>query len=160
MSRVTWTAEDLKKHENRQKPSEPILKSFKGTKAKSGKVGHPSLQNEDISQMYAQKQSKFKNKKVVDGIMAFDSQKEHRRWLVLCDMQNKGEILELKRQEKFSIDINRRHICNYFADFTYYTPERKYIVEDVKSDFSRKKPSYRLKLKLLRAVLDIEILET
>ena len=45
--------------------------------------------------------SKYKNKKVVYKDMKFDSKKEYLRYLVLEDMQRKGEISELKTQVSF-----------------------------------------------------------
>jgi len=98
--------------------------------------------------------SKYRNNKVtVDGIK-FDSQKEAGRWLQLKLLK----VTDLQRQVKFPIVINDQKICKYVADFTYYK-NGKLIVEDVKSEFTKKLPVYRLKKKLLKAVLGIEITE-
>ena len=102
---------------------------------------------------------------VVDGAR-FDSKKELQRWLDLKVLERAGEIKNLERQVKISIDVNGQHICNYFADFQYHEkiPDRKgkwqIVVEDVKSDATRKLSTYRLKKKLVRALFGIEIRET
>ncbi len=49
-------------------------------------------------------------------------------------------------------------ICAYLADFTY-NRNGKEIVEDVKSEMTRKLPVYKLKKKLMKAILNIEIQE-
>lgn len=48
----------------------------------------------------------------------------------------------------------------YTADFTYYDKQGNYIVEDVKSDFTRKEKDYVLRRKLMLHVHGIKILET
>jgi hypothetical protein len=106
----------------------------------------------------ASKPSKYRNKKTtVDGI-EFDSAKEARRWQELQLLKSTGCIFGLSRQEKFSIDINRQHICDYVADFVYANSAGQ-VVEDVKSEATRKLPVYRLKKKLMKAVHGIDIQE-
>lgn len=48
----------------------------------------------------------------------------------------------------------------YTADFTYYDNKGNYIVEDVKSDYTRKEKDYVLRRKLMLHVYGIKILET
>lgn len=110
--------------------------------------------------------SKYLNEKT-DG---FDSKKEQRRYEDLILMQYAGEIRDLQRQVKFTLTPNMRgkyrneRESYYVADFTYYKVNRdgadEFIVEDVKSDYTRKLPLYKLKRKLMLYRYDISILET
>lgn len=115
------------------------------------------------------KRGKFGNvKTLVDG-EKFDSKKEARRFIELRNLQSQGLIHGLKTQVAYSMIINGQKICRYVADFVYYTesihpmPEadslRSIVVEDVKSDITRKNPVYRLKKKLMKALHNIEITE-
>jgi DNA-directed RNA polymerase subunit RPC12/RpoP len=108
--------------------------------------------------------NKFGAKKItVDGI-TFDSIREAKRYGDLKLLQAGGQIQELELQPRFEIQILSEHfpfnhpICAYVADFRYFdVSARKTIVEDAKGYRNR---LYRLKLKLARAVLGLEILET
>ena len=108
------------------------------------------------------KKSKFNNKKtIVDGLK-FDSLKESKRYTELKFLQDNKRIADLKMQVKFPIVVNGFKICTYIADFTYQDLipfSQPKIVEDVKSEFTRKQPVYRLKKKLMIAVHNIEIKE-
>jgi hypothetical protein len=102
--------------------------------------------------------SKFRNRKVtVDG-ETFDSAKEHRRWGELQLLQRAGQITDLRRQVPFAIEVNGHKVCKYIADAVYLENGAQ-VVEDVKSEITRKDPAYRLKNKLMRAVHNIEIRE-
>jgi len=101
---------------------------------------------------------KYKNvKTILDGI-SFDSRKESARYADLKLMQKAGEISDLTLQPKFDIVINGQKVCSYVADFSYVENGVK-VVEDVKSEVTRKLPTYRLKNKLMRAVHGIAIRE-
>ena len=108
------------------------------------------------------KKTKFRNvKKEIDGLK-FDSTKEANHYLALKVRERLGEINGLVTQPKFSIDINGQHICNYIADFAFFTYENDetvYHVQDVKSAHTRTLPVYRLKKKLMKAVLNTDIEE-
>ena len=54
--------------------------------------------------------------------------------------------------------INGVKVCTYIADFTY-EELGGVVVEDVKSEFTRKDPVYRLKNKLMKACHGIDIRE-
>lgn len=56
------------------------------------------------------------------------------------------------------VTANGIKICVYIADYIYIENGRS-VVEDVKSAFTAKLPVYRLKKKLLSALLGIEIRE-
>ena len=77
-------------------------------------------------------------------------------------MQDSGKIKDLQMQVKYRIVIDSYKICTYIADFSYKdltTFLQPTIVEDVKSEYTKKMPIYRLKKKLMLAVFGIEIKE-
>lgn len=113
-------------------------------------------------------------KTVVDGI-AFDSQKEARRYIDLKDMQREGKISDLQRQVRFELipqyrepdTIGKRggvkkgkvieSACYYIADFVYVdeaTGEK--VVEDAKGF---RTPEYRIKRKLMYDRYSIKVHE-
>lgn len=105
------------------------------------------------------KRLKYGNRKVViDGIQ-FDSSKEGRRWQDLKLLETAGEIHSLETQVRYKINVNGEHICDYIADFVYMHKGLTLVVEDVKSEATRKLPAFRLKKKLMKAVLGIDISE-
>jgi hypothetical protein len=94
----------------------------------------------------------------VDGIR-FASKKEANRYGELKLMERAGEIEGLKLQPRFVISIDGEDICTFVADFSYMSlqivPARQ-IVEDVKGV---RTPVFKLKKKLMLAVLGIEVVE-
>ena len=111
--------------------------------------------------------NKFNAQKVeLDG-MTFDSKKEHKRYIELKALQQKGEIFGLEHHTKFELapktkiegENRAKPAVRYFADFTYYNGEGIYIVEDVKSAATRKLASYRTKKHLMKTVHGIDIKE-
>jgi hypothetical protein len=95
---------------------------------------------------------------VVDGFR-FDSKREAARWGELKLLQRAGLIAELERQIRYPMLVNDQLICTYVADFRYRDRGR-IVVEDVKSAITRREPTYRLKVKLLKALHGIEVFET
>jgi hypothetical protein len=83
--------------------------------------------------------------------MSFDSKKELNRYLDLREQQRAGAITDLRRQVAFPIEVNGLHICDYVADFVYYRDGVE-VIEDVKSQVTRKLPVYRIKCKLMAAM--------
>lgn len=111
-----------------------------------------------------QKQSKYKNKKVVVDGIKFDSKKEANRYAELKLMGDTDYIQDLELQKKFELipkyEINGRKVraMNYICDFYYYDVLKdKYIVEDVKG---MKTQIYKLKKKMFEYKYKIEIIET
>lgn len=113
------------------------------------------------------KSNKFNAVKVeLDG-MTFDSKKEHKRYIELKAMQQRGEIISLEHHTKFELapktklegEKRAKPALRYFADFTYYDITGQYVVEDVKSEATRKKDSYRNKKHLMKTVLNIDVRE-
>ncbi len=96
----------------------------------------------------ARRGNKYRNvKTVVDGI-TFDSKAEARRYGELKLLEEAGEIHNLTLQPVFKCVIDRKKVCQYRADFAYYTPERR-VVEDVKG---YKTAVYKLKKRLVEAL--------
>jgi len=106
------------------------------------------------------RRSKYGNKPTeVDGV-TFSSKKEARRYGELKLLHRAGEIFDLQVQPRFPLDVNGQPICAYVGDFAYRKAGQAALtVEDVKSPVTRKNPVYRLKIKLLKAVRGIEVVE-
>lgn len=113
------------------------------------------------------KRNKFNAQKIeLDG-MTFDSKKEHKRYIELKAMQQRGEIFGLEHHTKFELapktklegEKRVKPALRYFADFTYYNTRGEYIVEDVKSAATRKLASYRNKKHLMKTVFNIDVRE-
>lgn len=94
----------------------------------------------------------------VDGIK-FDSKKEAKRYGELNILLKSGEIGSLERQVVFELKIGDKRVCKYVADFVYTKKTGERIVEDVKSEATRKLRLYLLKKKLMKELLGIEIKE-
>lgn len=100
--------------------------------------------------------SKYRSTKVtVDGIK-FDSKKEARRYLELKQLEKEGIIKDLVLQPRFLLQPSFKFLgktirkIEYIADFSYFDNEKGItIIEDVKSEFTRKDKVYNLKKKLL-----------
>lgn len=124
--------------------------------------------------------SKYHSKKTeIDGI-TFDSMKEAKRYKVLKEKADLGQIYGLERQVKFVLIPAQRepdevgprggikkgktieHECSYIADFVYYEPDSENpellikIVEDTKGF---RTADYRIKRKLMLFVHGIKIRE-
>jgi hypothetical protein len=104
----------------------------------------------------AHKRAKFNNKIVHADEGRFDSTEEYKRFLVLRLMERAGEIADLQRQVKFSLDAGGIHINDYVADFVYMK-DGEQVVEDSKGHIT---PEYRQKRRLMKEILGIDILET
>lgn len=97
--------------------------------------------------------SKFRNVITeVDGIK-FASKKEAKRWCDLKMLQAAGEIHDLKRQVKFSLNDGGTFAYSYYADFTYIE-NGLLVVEDAKGTLTRE---FKKKQKLMLSVHGITI---
>jgi hypothetical protein len=107
----------------------------------------------------APKPSRYRNTKVIDADgLTHDSKLEYRRWCELQLRERAGEISNLRRQVVFDLCVNGVLVCRYVADAVYDEGGQQ-VVEDTKSEPTRKKRDYVLKRKLMRAVHGIEIRE-
>ena len=102
--------------------------------------------------------AKYGNTKTERDGIRYDSAKESRVLADLETLERAGHIRDLRRQVKFAIVIDGIHVCDYVADAVYMEGARRVVV-DVKSEATRKLPVYRLKRKLMAAVLGIEVEE-
>lgn len=112
--------------------------------------------------MVARGGSKYHARKTtIDGIQ-FDSAKEAKRYTKLRDMQEAGEIQDLRLQVPFEIlpsfecDGVKYRGMKYIADFVYYR-NGKQVVEDTKG---WKTQEYKLKKKLMAYINHINIEES
>jgi len=99
------------------------------------------------------KPSKYKNVK----ISGYDSKKEARRAGELKILEKAGIINSLNEQvpfvllESFKKDGVTERGIKYYADFVYYDKEKKrLVIEDVKSDITKKNKDYIIKRKLVK----------
>lgn len=106
-----------------------------------------------ISNSIKVKENKYKNKKTLYDGIKFDSKKEGSRYIYLKRMEKLGVIKGLRLQVKyelqpsFKVEGKTIRAINYIADFVYeYNGD--VIVEDVKSDPTRKDKTYIIKKKL------------
>ena len=102
------------------------------------------------------KPSKYRNVRTKVGQISFASKLEASRYLELKMLQQAGEISGLKLQVPFNIAVGGLPICKYVADFTYTDQSGALVVEDAKG---RLTDVYKLKRRLMRVVLGIEIKE-
>lgn len=118
----------------------------------TSRAGRYWLTPEIISRL-AIKKSKYNNIKT----NGYDSKKEYHRAIVLNAMADNGQISHLRKQvpfvlqEAFKDEFGKHHrAIKYIADFVY-EKNGDTIVEDVKSDVTAKKQTYRIKKKLFIA---------
>ena len=121
------------------------------------------------------KRSSRGNKQVTMHGKTFDSIKEARRYSELRFLEIAGEIRDLRTQVEFELipaqfepdTIGPRggirkgkcieRACKYVADFTYYTKDGEYVVEDSKGF---REEHYRIKRKMMLYLKNIRIKET
>jgi hypothetical protein len=108
--------------------------------------------------------SKFRNKKIIVDDFNFDSKKEAKRWSELKLMEKAGIIYNLQKQVSFELvpavilNGRKKPALRYVADFVYQEKYLK-VIEDVKSTITRKNPVYRIKLHLMKAILNLDVKE-
>lgn len=102
------------------------------------------------------KRSKYNNVKVhIDG-HKFDSKKEANYYLILRGELNAGRVKRLEFQPKFRLEVNGILICHYIADFKVFYANGKVEIIDVKGF---RTPTYKLKNRMMKAILGIDIKE-
>lgn len=105
------------------------------------------------------KRNKFNAKKTDVDNITFDSKHEATRYQELKIAERCGVISDLKLQVSYPLKVNGILIATYRSDFDYLEDGKK-VVEDTKSEFTRKLMWYRMKKKLMLALHGIEIRET
>lgn len=110
--------------------------------------------------------NKYRNKKVIYNGITFDSIKEKNRYIELKLLERAGVIKDLKLQYEFELQpafmLNNKKIrkISYIADFYYFDNKvNDYVVEDVKSEITKKDKTYCLKKKLFQYKYKREIQE-
>jgi hypothetical protein len=99
------------------------------------------------------KANKFHNvPTVVDG-ERFPSKHEAQRYEQLKLMRQAGEFPAIARQVRFLLPGG----VEYVADFVLLYPSNHYVVEDAKG---HRTPEYKLKRRMMKECLDLEIIET
>lgn len=78
------------------------------------------------------------------------------RYLELKGLEDAGLIVDLKLQHHFTLaeafrqsDGGLVRKIEYIADFTYFDGEGKFVVEDVKSEATRKNKVYSIKRRMM-----------
>jgi len=106
---------------------------------------------------------KYGAKKVTQIIggkpVTFHSKKEAKRWTELTTLEAAGAIANLRRQVPFVMEVNGVKVATYWADFVYDEAGAQ-VVEDTKSEPTRTTSYYRLKKRLLKACLGVDIKES
>ena len=101
---------------------------------------------------------KYGNKKVTVQGIKFDSKWESERYLYIKSLELAGRVRNLELQVRFALEVNGQKICTYIADFRYEKENAngdwEAIVEDAKGVET---PEFKLKKKLMKACLGIEI---
>lgn len=120
----------------------------------------PSSSAKAVSRPLQARTAKFFNEPVeIDG-KRFASKAEGARYMGLYVAQKMGEITALRCQPRYRLEVNGAKVCDYVGDFEYVDASTgRTVVEDVKSPATRKLPTYRLKVKLMKACLGIEVQE-
>lgn len=101
--------------------------------------------------------NKYNNQKTTIDGHTFDSKKEAQRYVQLRELEKSGRIKQLKLQEDFILqpkfkDQNGKTVreIKYRADFVYLDSiTNQWIIEDVKSEATRKDKVYRMKKKMM-----------
>tara|TARA_R110000737_G_scaffold328923_1_gene343779 strand:+ start:114 stop:488 length:375 start_codon:yes stop_codon:yes gene_type:complete len=101
---------------------------------------------------------KYGNKKVTVQGIKFDSKWESERYLYIKSLERAGRVRNLELQVRFNLLVNDQKICAYIADFRYekenVNGDWETIIEDAKGVET---PEFKLKKKLMKACLGIEI---
>lgn len=121
---------------------------------------------------------KYRNTKIkTESGEVFDSKKEYERWLELKTLESRGLITNLQRQVKRVLIPaqeamgRKERAVTYSSDFEYdlvaigydFGGQKReswqHIVEDTKSDITRKDKAYIIKRKLMLERYGISIVE-
>lgn len=105
--------------------------------------------------MKTSRPNKYGARAVITEEGRFASQKEYRDWCHLKLQERAGMITRLKRQVKFDITYRGQKICSYTADAIYYRNGQRVVVDSK----GVKTPVYRLKKRLMKVLLNIEVIE-
>ena len=111
--------------------------------------------------------NKYNAKKCEYEGITFDSKKELKRYIILRELEKKGEIRNLERQVKYELIPTQRgedgkvveRGCRYIADFKY-EKGGKTVVEDVKGcRYGQAYNLFVMKRKLMLFIHGIQVRE-
>jgi len=106
----------------------------------------------------AAKRNKFGAKSYTDADGTFHASKaEGTRWHELKLLHRSGRITNLIHQPSFDLIVNGVKICSYRADAEYLDADGKRVIEDTKGGKATITPLFRLKRKLMIAVLGLDV---
>ena len=101
---------------------------------------------------------KYGNKKVTVQGIKFDSKWESERYLYIKSLERAGRVRNLELQVRFNLLVNDQKICAYIADFRYEKENANGDWETIIADAKGvETPEFKLKKKLMKACLGIEI---
>lgn len=107
--------------------------------------------------------SKYHNKNTDYNGRLYDSAREARHAQFLDTMKSAVPsdvcVVSWEPQVRFPIVVNGVTVCTYIADFVVQYADGHTEVQDVKSEYTKKLPVYRLKKKLMLASLGIKVVE-
>lgn len=140
-------------------------------------VNHDGLQKRFYTRTSAQAFCDENNLNFKTDVEIFDSNKELYRWELLKVLEQRGEISDLQRQVPYVLipaqytkilkTVRKKEVLKdkrieapitYKADFQYRL-NGKLVVEDVKSEYTRKLPEYVIKRKLMLYIHNIKLKE-
>lgn len=102
--------------------------------------------------------NKYRNQKIKENGLTFDSKKEYYRYCDLKLLERAGVVSDIQRQVKFELIPKQEgeRAVTYVADFVYRDKQGKTIVEDTKGVRTKE---YIIKRKLMLWRYGIKILE-
>lgn len=99
--------------------------------------------------------NKYRAQPVVTDEGRFASKKEYADWCALKLREKAGLISHLQRQVKFPLSVNAQLVTTFIADAVFFENGKRVVVDSK----GVQTPVYRLKKKLMRALLNIEVQE-
>lgn len=99
--------------------------------------------------------NKYRAQPVVTEEGRFASKKEYADWCALKLREKAGLISHLERQVKFPLSVNAQLVTTFIADAVFFENGKRVVVDSK----GVQTPAYRLKKKLMRALLNIEVQE-
>jgi hypothetical protein len=99
--------------------------------------------------------NKYRAQPVVTEEGRFASKKEYADWCALKLREKAGLISHLERQVKFPLSVNAQLVTTFIADAVFFENGKRVVVDSK----GVQTPVYRLKKKLMRALLNIEVQE-
>lgn len=106
------------------------------------------------------KRSKYFNKKILLDGYEFDSLAEANRYRELKRKVRARQIYALRVHPIYELWANDKRICKYIGDFEYKVDTRggpQVVVEDVKNPVTAKLAAFRLKWRMMDAILNIQV---